>query len=118
MGKNRNKHSKERRTYTYTRTQNFSREELQSQLSDSSKKLASGCAAFIVALIMGAILSLLGAWVFMYAWNLGIAVAFGLEPIGYWTAFWIVAAFEVVGSCWKKQDINLNLFDDSDDDDE
>lgn len=114
MGKNRNKHSKERRTFTYTRTQNLSREELQSQLSDSSKKLASGCAAFIVAFIMGAILSLLGALVFMYAWNLGIAVAFGLAPIGYWTAFWVTAAVGVVGSFFKGHDMDFDLFSDDD----
>lgn len=74
----------------------------------------TGCAAFIVALIMGAILSLLGAWVFMYAWNLGIAIAFGLAPIGYWTSFWIVAAVEIVGSFLKGHDIDFNLFDDDD----
>lgn len=114
MGKNRNKHSKERRTFTYTRTQNLSREELQSQLSDNSKKLASGCAAFIAAFVIGVILSLLGAWVFMYAWNLGIAVAFGLAPIGYWTSFWMTAAFGVVGSFLKGHDMDFDLFGDDD----
>lgn len=114
MGKNRNKHSKERKVYTHTRTQNLSKEELQSQLSDNSKKIATGCATILVTLVFAVALSFLTALVFMYAWNLGIAVAFGMAPIGYWTAFWIIAALSIIGSCLHKKDIDLDLFNNKD----
>jgi hypothetical protein len=55
-----------------------------------------GIGLVIIVFIFLIIFFLVFGFVFMILWNFGLTALFGLQPIDFWTGFWLTIIFKII----------------------